>query len=84
MNRPGNLKEYVRNLLGLSDGVIPYSGGHLEGRDCWCGPRVEQRCPECEAGEPEGCWRCGGEGWVAEYDLEEPAVIVHTYEKLRP
>lgn len=36
-----------------------------DGFGCWCGPRIEMACPECEAENTGGCWRCDGVGWVA-------------------
>ena len=63
---------------------VPESGGHLE-QDCWCNPDVHQLCPECD-GERHIfdaiCWKCDGEGWVPEYDDNQPSVIVHTAERL--
>lgn len=53
--------------------IIPISGEHEEGMGCWCDPWRAMLCRECEhlsseEREREGCWRCGGEGWV---DYEE-------------
>lgn len=45
---------------------------------CWCQPRVEQPCPACEGRHGETrCEQCAGTGWVAAYDPDAPAVIVH-------
>lgn len=38
-----------------------------DGYTCWCGPQVEQVCPECggEGGEVKcECWRCAGDGMI--------------------
>jgi hypothetical protein len=51
---------------------------NLDDWTCWCQPRVTQPCPVC-AGEvgDTGCDQCAGTGWVAGYDPEQPAVIIH-------
>lgn len=48
---------------------------HDEVRDCWCGPRVEQACPECD-GDEAGCWRCH-EGFTDLHAPEMEALVIH-------
>lgn len=50
----------------------------LEGRTCWCHPRVEQVCRDCQGDEGHlACQRCAGTGWEAAYDADAPAVVIH-------
>ena len=55
-----------------------YGPSHeLQGSACWCGPRVQRLCQQCE-GAGSGCWACEG-GWV---DVESLApgdrgVVIH-------
>jgi hypothetical protein len=49
---------------------------NLDNWTCWCQPRVVQPCPACQD-VLGGCDQCEGFGWVAAYDPEQPAVIVH-------
>ena len=64
--------------------VVPIDREHAnEGFQCWCNPRVEMICSECEDGDDKAsCWRCGGKGWVAcddpeHYDGAIGLLIVH-------
>lgn len=59
------------------------------GADCWCGPSVEQTCPELvERKEDDAsitnclpdCWRCRGSGSVPQYDEELPRLVIHRRE----
>jgi hypothetical protein len=58
-----------------------FQGHDLDGRTCWCVPRVEQVCPACRADDvlKLACTRCGGAGSVPEFteDPAWPAVVVH-------
>lgn len=52
------------------------------GTACWCNPRVEMICPECEDARVPSCWRCSGAGWVEcatpdAYDGPVGLCIVH-------
>jgi len=54
------------------------------GYSCWCQPRVEQICPECEDTREHkaGCWKCAGKGWIEcpnpdIYDGTVGLLIVH-------
>lgn len=51
--------------------------------DCWCGPRMEKRCTECNTGQMMTCFKCNGTGWytVAWDDGYDPTVIVHFSEE---
>lgn len=57
-----------------------------DSESCWCGPTLEQPCPELEARRndlgavsrcPASCWRCGGRSFVEPYDDGVPTVIIH-------
>lgn len=52
--------------------VLPVSDlvDHDEERTCWCGPRLDLPCDECE----DGCWKCDGGGNAV--DADHPAVLV--------
>lgn len=57
---------------------------HEDRLDCWCGPRIEQACPECEdlLAPPPDCYRCGGEGWIVctdpqGYDGDFALLVTH-------
>ena len=67
MNLPAD-----RHVLPLGDLVE-----HDESRECWCGPRLERRCPEC-ADRPlsaRGCWRCKA-GWIKATAEDDATVLV--------
>jgi len=52
--------------------------------NCWCNPRKEQICPECDDEEEpiSDCWKCQGQGWVDAYDPLDfvPTIILHNLE----
>lgn len=57
--------------------IIP-TEGHVEGKDCWCGPELMMDCDECTV-EQDECWKCGDRGLV-EYDRwagEVPIAVHH-------
>lgn len=64
---------------GGSPGGVP----HFESEHCWCSPKVEMICPECNS-EPDrvvGCFRCHGEGGIEHNgDPDEPKLVIHRYE----
>lgn len=52
---------------------------HEESEDCWCHPKVEQRC-SCDDGYTEDmflCSLCNGSGWIAEWDGHSPMIVIH-------
>jgi hypothetical protein len=48
------------------------------GGDCWCTPRIEKPCSQCDGPDPD-CWMCSGSGWVEtdSIPLGDRAVVVH-------
>lgn len=44
---------------------------HKETRECWCGPRLERKCDECDG---KGCFLCS-DGMASAIPGEEQLVI---------
>lgn len=53
---------------------------NTRGRTCWCGPRVEQQCAVCLAGNSRAsCPHCDEDGFVPAFtdSPDWPTVVVH-------
>jgi hypothetical protein len=49
---------------------------HVLARWCWCEPRIEFPCADCDA---EGCWKCN-KGWTRMRNPHREAVVIHAAE----
>ena len=47
---------------------------HNETRICWCGPRIEARCNDCDG---TGCWKYYGGFAVVGVEDERPCIVIH-------
>jgi len=54
---------------------------NLEGRSCWCEPKVEQVCPICTPETFGDCPHCDDQGWTSEFtdDPEWSTLVVHQH-----
>ncbi len=49
---------------------------HVEsGPYCWCSPKLERQCQQCDGSDPS-CWQCGGFKWI-EATPAEAQLVVH-------
>lgn len=46
---------------------------HDETRTCWCAPRVEKLCGDCDGA---GCWKCEN-GYTTECGEDDVATVIH-------
>lgn len=53
--------------------------------DCWCRPELVSLCPQCEdvTAPLPTCWRCKGRGLVPTAPGDEPALVIHNYDRDR-